>query len=208
MSDPWLVACPSCDLLYDVSGLRHGEKAGCSRCGNFLTRRRDDGFVKLQSYAIAGLVSLMIGCAFPFLSFKSSGLESVMTLPQMIVQLHEQGRTDLALLVAAFIVVIPAGILLLFLALSSCILRQKYYRWMVSATRLAFHMQSWSMVEVFFIGVLVSLVKIAHMATVVIGLSFWGYGAFSLLFVFAISSLDRLQYWNELDRLAGINHAG
>lgn len=208
MSDPGLVACPSCDLLYDVSELRHGEKASCSRCGGFLTRRRDDAFLKLQSYAIAGLVSLMIGCAFPFLSFKSSGLESIMTLPQMIIQLHEQGRTDLALLVAGFIVVIPAGILLLFLALSTCILRQKYYHWMVPATRLAFHMQSWSMVEVFFIGVLVSLVKIAHMATVVIGLSFWGYGAFSLLFVFAIASLDRLQYWNELDRLAGINHAG
>ena len=95
----------------------------------------------------------------------------------------------------------------LLLALSTCIIHRKYYSWMVPVTRLAFHLQSWSMVEVFFIGVLVSLVKIGHMATVVIGISFWGYGAFSLLFVFALASLDRLQYWNELDRLADINSA-
>ena len=204
---PCLVACPSCDLLYDVSELRHGQKAVCARCGDFLTRKLEDGFEKLQSYAIAGLVCLVIGCSFPFLSFKSSGLESVMTLPQMVTQLYQQGRADMALLVAGFIIVIPAVVLVLLLALSTCIIHRKYYSWMVPVTRLAFHLQSWSMVEVFFIGVLVSLVKIGHMATVVIGISFWGYGAFSLLFVFALASLDRLQYWNELDRLADINSA-
>jgi paraquat-inducible protein A len=202
------VACPSCDLVYDVGSLRHGEKASCGRCGDFLTRRRDDAFVKLQSYSIAALVSLMIGCSFPFLSFKSSGLESVMTLPQTAISLYEQGRPDMALLVAGFIIFIPAAVLAVLLALSTCIIRQKYYPWMVPVTRLAFHMQTWAMVEVFFIGVLVSLVKIAHMATVVIGLSFWAYGAFSLLFVFSVAGLDRLQYWNELDRLAEARHAG
>jgi paraquat-inducible protein A len=203
-----LIACPSCDLLFDIGGMHHGEKASCSRCGCFLTQVRDDAFVKLQSYAIAGLVCLIIGCSFPFMSFESSGLESIMTLPQTAQQLYNQGRPDLSFLVAGFIIFIPAAVLILLVALSTCILRQKFYPWMVPVTRLVFHMQTWSMVEVFFIGVLVSLVKIGHMATVVMGISFWGYGAFSLLFIAAISCLDRLQYWNELDRLAGLQHAG
>lgn len=205
--DHCLVACPSCDLLYDVGGMRHGEKANCSRCGQFLTRVRDDAFVRLQSFAIAGLVFLVIGCSFPFLSFKSSGLESVMTLPQTAIQLYDQGRPDLSFLVSAFIIVIPASVLVLLLALSSCIIWRKYYGWMIPVSRLVFHMQAWSMVEVFFIGVLVSLVKIGHMATVVIGISFWGYGAFSLLFIFSVSCLDRVQFWNELDRLGRPRHA-
>jgi len=203
-----LVACASCDLLFDVSGMRHGEKARCSRCGGFLTQVRNDGFVRLQSFAFSGLVCLVLGCAFPFLSFKSAGLENTMTLPQTVGQLYAQGRPDLALLVAGFIIVIPAAVLLLLLALSTCVLRQHFYSWMVPVTRLVFHMQNWAMVEVFFIGVLVSLVKIAHMATVVIGISFWGYGAFALCFVAAISSLDRFQYWNELERLADLKYAG
>tara|TARA_R110001599_G_scaffold353231_1_gene591101 strand:- start:187270 stop:187905 length:636 start_codon:yes stop_codon:yes gene_type:complete len=206
-ADADLVACPSCDLLFDVGGLLHGQKASCSRCGCFLTQVRDDGFVKLQSYAIAGLIFLIIGCSFPFLSFESSGLESIMTLPQTAEQLYTQGRPDLSLLVAGFIIFIPAAVLVLLLLLSTCILRQKFYPWMIPTTRLVFHMQSWAMVEVFFIGVLVSLVKIGHMATVVMGISFWGYGAFALLFISAVGCLDRVQYWNELDRLASEYHA-
>ncbi len=206
-ADSLLVACPSCDLLYDVSGLHNGEKASCARCGEFLTRVRADGFVKLQSYAIAGLVCLVIGCSFPFLSFESSGLESVMTLPQTTQQLYDQGRPDLALLVAGFIICIPGVVLALLLLLSTCIVRGKFYEWMVPVTRLVFHMQGWAMVEVFFIGVLVSLVKIGHMATVVMGISFWGYGAFALLFISSVGCLDRVQYWSELDRLAGVSRA-
>jgi paraquat-inducible protein A len=207
-AEPALVACPSCDLLFDVGGMRHGDKASCTRCGAFLTRVRDDVFVKLQAYTISGLVCLMIGCAFPFLSFESSGLESIMTLPQTAQQLYNQGRPDLAFLVAAFIIAIPGVVLALLLALSTCLIRGKYYAWMTPVTRLVFHMQNWSMVEVFFIGVLVSLVKIGHMATVVMGISFWGYGAFALFFISSVGCLDRLQCWNEIDRLAGVDHAG
>ncbi len=105
-TDPGLVACPSCDVLFDVSGLRHGEKARCSRCGGFLTQVSDDAFERVQSFALAGLICLVLGCAFPFLSFESSGLENTMTLPQTVEELYSQGRPDLALLVAGFIIVI------------------------------------------------------------------------------------------------------
>jgi paraquat-inducible protein A len=131
-----------------------------------------------------------------------------MTLPQTAQQLYDQGRPDLAFLVAGFIIFIPGAVLVLLLALSTCMIRQTFYDWMMPVSRLVFHMQSWSMVEVFFIGVLVSLVKIGHMATVVIGVSFWGYGAFALCFIASVSNLDRVQYWNELERLQRLKHAG
>ncbi len=57
------------------------------------------------------------------------------------------------------------------------------------------------MVEVFTIGVIVSLVKIAAMATVVLGISFWAYVAFSILFTFAVASLDRFQCWEMIEKL-------
>lgn len=130
-----------------------------------------------------------------------------MTLPQTVQQLYDQGRPDLAFLVAAFILVIPGVVLFLLVLLSTCMLRERFYPWMIPTARLVFHLQSWAMVEVFFIGVLVSLVKIAHMATVVIGISFWGYAAFFLLFIAALACIDPLQYWNRMERLAGAQSA-
>ena len=202
-----LVACPSCDLLSDVGHIGDGHRADCHRCGELLTKVRYDSLQRIQAFTISGLVFLVIACSFPFLSFKSSGLESVMTLLQTAGSIYEQGMPVIALVVVAFILVIPAAMMILLLVLSTCLARQQYFSWMTPLSRLVFHMQSWAMVDVYFIGVLVSLIKIAHMATVVIGISFWGYGAFSLFFVLAITTLDRLQYWNRLEQLREASHA-
>ena len=57
------------------------------------------------------------------------------------------------------------------------------------------------MVEVFIIAVIVALVKIAAMATVVIGISFWAYAAFTVCFTLAVSNLDRYQCWERIEAL-------
>ena len=73
--------------------------------------------------------------------------------------------------------------------------------WLVPVAKVIFLSQNWAMVEVFIIGVIVSLVKIAAMATVHIGISFWAYAAFSICFMLAITSLDRVQCWNDIEEL-------
>jgi paraquat-inducible protein A len=59
------------------------------------------------------------------------------------------------------------------------------------------------MVEVFIIGVIVSLVKIGHMAHVILGASFWSYVGFAICFTAALSGLDRLSVWREIERCSG-----
>ena len=54
------------------------------------------------------------------------------------------------------------------------------------------------MAEVFILGVLASLTKIATMAYIVLGLSFWAYVAFSLCFLIAVTRLDRYQFWRTI----------
>lgn len=200
ISEDW-VACPSCDHLFDLSSLAEGEKSRCSRCSHFLSTYKSDAFSRVQAYASSGLIFLLLACSFPFLSFKSSGLESVMTLPQTIESLYNEGMWDLALLVAAFIVLIPALVLVLLFFLSTALSNGWRYYWPADVCKMIFHLQSWSMVEVFFIGVLVSLVKISHMATVIIGTSFWAYAAFSICFTLALSNLDSFQSWKRIEQL-------
>lgn len=196
-----VIACHGCDLLVDVQHLNVGQRAYCPRCGHFLTRVRANAHSKVVSYSIAALVALIIANAFPFLSFASSGLESVMTLPQTPGALFANGLPIVALLVAAFIIAIPALVLALLLLLCLPLYRGRWRPWLKPVGRWVFHLQSWSMVEVFIIGVIVSLVKIAKMATVELGLSFWAYVAFSILFTLAVAALDRFQVWQEIEAL-------
>lgn len=196
-----VIACHACDLLVDVHELKVGQHASCPRCGHFLTRIRPDAHSKVMSYSIAALIALITANAFPFLSFGASGLESVMTLPQTPGMLWDYGLPLVAILVAAFIIYIPAVVLVLLIMLSLPLHNGRWRPWLKPIGRWVFHLQTWSMVEVFIIGVIVSLVKIAKMATVVLGLSFWGYVAFSIFFTMAIAALDRYQLWAEIEEL-------
>lgn len=193
------IACHGCDLLVDLGSLQAGQSASCPRCGHGLARRRRDAVERLMAYAIAALVALSLACWFPFLSFASNGVESVMTLPQAPGSLWRNGLPGVAVLVTAFIIVIPALVLTMLLALGVPLSRGHWRPWLKPIGRWVFHLQSWSMVEVFIIGVIVSLVKIAKMATVILGLSFWAYVAFAILFTFAMGVLDRYQLWKMIE---------
>lgn len=155
-----------------------------------------------MAFAISALIFLALACSFPFMQFKASGLESLMTLPQAALALWSNDMPDLAFLVAAFIIIIPAVILILILFLVTALMVQRNYAILPVVGRLIFTLQNWSMVEVFFIGVLVSLVKIAHMATVILDISFWAYAAFSILFTMTVTNLDRFQCWKRIEAVS------
>ena len=112
------IACHGCDLLVDVSELADGATADCPRCGGFLTRFRSDAYERVTASAIAGIICLLLANSFPFLSFAASGLESVMTLRSTPMSLWENGMPEVAVLVAAFIIVIPAVVLVLLILIA------------------------------------------------------------------------------------------
>lgn len=195
------IACHGCDLLVDVSSLDDGATADCPRCGGFLTRYRSDAYERVVASTVAAVILLIAANSFEFLSFAASGLESVITLPQTPLALWENGMPEVAVLVSAFIIFIPAVVMVLLLLVALPLYRQTYRWWLRPAAHLLFEIYNWSMVEVFIIGVIVSLVKIAAMATVVIGLSFWAYAAFTILFTLALANLDRYQCWKLIEEL-------
>jgi len=195
------IACHGCDLLVNVAELKNGESASCPRCGHFLTKLRTDAYSRVLAYTVSGLILLILANSFSFLSFAASGLESVITLRQTPGAVWEYGMPEVAIMVAAFIIVIPAVILVLLLLLCLPLERGVYRPWLAPVAKWIFLAQNWAMVEVFIIGVIVSLVKIAAMATVVLGISFWAYAGFSICFTLAVASLDRYQCWERIEQL-------
>ena len=196
-----LIACHGCDLLVDISGLEDNCRANCPRCGHYLTRFQHDAMNRVLAYTIAAIILLALACSFPFLSFSAGGIESVMTLPGAPGSLILYGMPTLGALVAAFIIIIPVMVILLMVLVSAPLLLGLRAPWLRIAARGLFTLQTWSMVEVFIIAVIVSLVKIASLATVVLGISFWAYAAFSICFTLALATLDRYQCWEMIEAL-------
>lgn len=194
------VGCIQCDLPVTIGELAPGERANCPRCGNFLTSCVPDGFARSLALAASSLLLLAMANAFPFLSLEASGLEKVMTLPRTAIELHYEGYTELAVLVIGLIIVIPAAMLTTVIALVIPLMNRRSAPWLVPGGRALFLLGPWSMVEVFTIGVIVSLVKIVHLAHVEIGLAFWAYVTFGVCFTATMASLDRLTLWRAIER--------
>jgi paraquat-inducible protein A len=195
------IGCVECDMLVWVDPLEPGQRASCPRCNHLLTANRADGFTKALAFAIAAAVLLLVSMFFPFLSLKASGLEQVMTLPGSAYQLYEDGYTSIAFLVMLPIIGVPALMIAALVALLVPLRTERPAGWLVPTARFFFFLNPWSMVEVFVIGVIVSLVKIGSLATVILGISFWSYVAFALCFTAALAQLDRFQLWEHIEEL-------
>jgi paraquat-inducible protein A len=69
------------------------------------------------------------------------------------------------------------------------------------AFRMLRHAQTWSMIEVFMIGILVAITKLMGMATIVAGLALYSFALLMLVLSAAIASFDPESVWERLEAL-------
>ncbi|MGI9327890.1 MAG: paraquat-inducible protein A [Pseudomonadales bacterium] len=192
-------ACPSCDLLVQIPALAPGSRANCGRCGHLLTSHNRHGFERAAAFGLSALILLLVACSFPFMSFERAGFMNEMTLPAAGFLLFQDGAVLLSVLVFGFILTVPTILLVVLLLLIYALKKGRRWQSLPLLGRMLTQLQPWSMVEVFVIGVIVSLVKLAAMANIVLGIAFWAYVGFALCFTAAFSSLDQHDLWDAIE---------
>lgn len=190
--------CHECDLLNDVPELDVGEKAFCSRCGNFLTANRPHVENTIFAFSITALVFLVLSNAFPFLGFSARGQEQSVTLLQSVAILVTEDFPELALLVFASIIAVPGALLLGIAYVSLAILLGQRLPAIRAILRWVFRLVPWGMAEIFLIGVLVSFIKIMSLADVALGLSFLSYTLFTVSMTVVVLHIDKRALWRRV----------
>jgi paraquat-inducible protein A len=195
-----LVACHDCDLLYKIPSLPENGRAMCSRCGAVLARHKPDSLNRTISLTIAGLVLFVVANTLPFLAMKTGGMVQETTLVTGVHELYGQKMWMLATLVLFTCVIVPLVGMLGMLYVLAPLKLNRTAPYTVGVFRFINHLQPWGMMEVFLLGILVSLVKLGKMATIVPGLALYSFGL--LIFVLAASTatLDPHLIWERLDK--------
>jgi paraquat-inducible protein A len=192
-------ACHFCDTLQTVVALEEGQSAHCRTCGAELYENRPRSLQRTVSFALAALLLMGLVVIFPFLSMDNNGLKSTMTVWGAAASLWEQGDELIAAATAAFIVILPITLILCLLFVTLPLLVGKSLPGAVLAFRMVSHLQTWVMVEVFFLGAIVSLLKLVKLAEVSLGEGFWAFALLVFMMAGALSSIDRLEFWDRIE---------
>lgn len=193
---PEVIACHECDLLLEsvpLSVVR--SRAECPRCGARLYAFYRDRIEKILALTLAALVLMIAANAFPIVGLNIQGNYTETTLFDAVCLLWIDGRGAMSALVLLTTVVMPAvelaAVLWLVLPLAQG-WRSPGFALVFRAFRLA---QPWAMVEVFILGVLVSLIKLTHMADVLPGPAMGCFACLMLLLTALGVLLDPQVLW-------------
>ncbi len=193
-----LRACPDCDRVVALPPLRAHERADCPRCGHVLVRRHRMPVQRGQAYAVTALLFLVMALVLPFIGFDVRGIGNAITLTETGSTLARYGEPLVAAAVLLGIVILPLVYLAGFIILHARIVRSPGGHWDELLARAVSHIGPWIMADVFLVALLVSLTKIAGMATLDIGPAFWAYCAFVVALVKTQLALDTDWLWFRL----------
>lgn len=190
-----LVACSECDLLQHEVALERHDDAYCARCGAVLYRSARIGLDRMIAFIAGSAVLFFVSNLFPIASLEKQGSHTATTLTGTAMSLYSQGRPLVAALILVTIFLVPAFEIC---AMLYILLPLRWGR-ILPGTPIIFRMRlavsSWSMMEVFMLGVLVTLVKLSDLAKIIPGISLWAFAGLIVLFAAINASFSVRDFW-------------
>jgi paraquat-inducible protein A len=195
MSASSLIACHECDLLQREVPLPTGRAARCGRCGAVLYRNTPDSLNRTLAYTLAAALLFAVANAFPIVGLDAQGNRTATTLFGTVRTLHDDGMTSVAALVFVTTILMPALELGAMLYMLLPLKLGRVPHGLPAMFRVVQSVRPWGMVEVFMLGTLVSLAKLAHLASVVPGIALWSFAALMLLLAAVSAAFDPRALW-------------
>jgi len=201
------VICHECDLLVSIGQLPDGHKASCPRCGFVLTRALSNALDRMLIFALTAIICLLFSNLFGYVNLIVQGQQREISLLQTVQVLFELKEWALSGFMLVVIIGLPAFFSVLVSWLAIAIKLQRVSPHTINLMRLIGYLRFWNMAEIFFLGILISMVKVASMANIVVGLSFWAYAFFNLFFIAALLHYDKLQLALAIRRIVSEKQA-
>lgn len=196
---PHRSVCHFCDTLHEVELLPEGTAARCKCCGAVLFQNRPASLVRATAFSFTALILMVVVHSFPFLIMDAAGLRTSLNLASAANALVHEGSPMLGVALALFTIFTP---LVLAGGLIYVCLPLMFGRIAPGAVFVAKWMnktEPWNMIEVFLLGVLVSLLKLSKVADVHFGMGFWAFGALMLSMAAAVAAIDRNELWDRME---------
>lgn len=193
-----LAICEHCDSVHQRGPLAPGEAADCRVCGATLYRRARLDVDAMLALTLAALIVFVLANLAPIVTMQSGGVTTRGWLGTIVAAAWDSGVGPVAAIAAGTVFLFPLAQLGLYLFVLLASKRPARPPGFVAAMHGLRLLRPWSMVEVFLIGILVSIVKMSSLAKVTPEAGLWGFGVLTILLT-ALGTFELRALWDAHD---------
>lgn len=193
-----LVACHECDLLMRRPPLADGERAECPRCGYELYSHRHQVIRRSLALVLAALLLYIPANFLPIMQLSLLGQTTEDTIWSGVVGLYESDMQGVAVVVFLCSMAVPLLKLLCQLLVLLSIAWDVGRGYGLLFYRIYHHLRDWGMLEVYLMGILVAIVKLADIADLSLGIGLLCFVGLLLVQVWLEVTMSPHQIWRAL----------
>lgn len=198
-----MTACPDCDLLVSLTEAPAGYAVQCPRCGSTLHQKTASSVAKTLALSATGLILYPPAISLPLMTFQSLGFSDSANILESVLNFYRNDYYFVSLMVLLSAVVLPLVLLSGIFFISLQLYRRRPSPLLARIFRLYQHVEEWAMVEVYLLGIMVTVIKMSDSTTIAFRS---GVVCFTLLVLItmAISTvIDRDLFWQLIGGPAG-----
>ena len=195
-----LAACPDCDLLIKKTWDAKGRKSSCPRCGSVLYSPRKNSVERTLALSLTGLILFFPAMLLPVMMLDAMGHTMATNLVHGISVLFKSGFHGVAILVLLTGVAVPFIKLLVLFVVSLSIQLKSTSTLPILFFRLYQFLDEWGMLEIYMLGILVSIIKLKDLAQLSYGMGLFCFTGLLMITVCTAISLDEHRYWSLMDK--------
>jgi paraquat-inducible protein A len=194
-----LLICRDCDTVHRPVSLRRGEVALCRRCGACLARHYSATPEAGLALALAAAILFAIANLTPILSINVAGVETKANIWYAVRSMQEGwiSVAALGLALTTFLIPLVQIALLLWVLIFAGLSRPPpAFRQVMT---LLHGLRPWSMTEVFLLGALVAVVKLASWVPITVGAGIWALAGLTVVLAL-LGRCDPVSWWSLQSR--------
>lgn len=185
-------------MLIQNQTIAEGSKLICPRCGHVLYKQKHNTISKSLAYTLTALICFYPAVTEPIMILNMAGLSQQQSLLQGARVLLQEQYYLVAILTFLSSMVVPLIRLLLLFYVTFSLSINYFHINMLWSFRLYHHMEEWGMLDVYMLGIIVSVVKLLSMAEIYPGFGLWAYAGLLLSSILATTALNPHEVWDAL----------
>jgi paraquat-inducible protein A len=191
-----VIVCHACDLAHRRDAVLPAARVRCVRCGAELYRTNAVSIDNALALVVSAAVLFALSNSYPMVTLELNGSFRDTTLLGAAIGLYSQGYAPVAALVLLTSLLAPLLEIVALFYLLIPLRRRGRAEAQNEVFRLLTRLRPWAMPEVFMLGALVALVKLAALANVIPGVSLFSYGALMVVLAALTYIAPAEQFWH------------